>query len=79
MSFVLLEVSWHEPQTSIVILMQLSYAVLRMKDVTCNVRNSTYKIFYRYVSFLTCRLNVSVESMESTIILRIDKNFVCIQ
>ena len=34
-----LETAWHQPQTSVVDLMQLSRAVLSTKNAICNVRN----------------------------------------
>ena len=44
--FDLLEMVWHQPQTSIITLMQLPRVVFWAKNETCNVRNQRYKIDY---------------------------------
>ena len=73
--FDLLDMAWHQPQTSIVTLIQLSCTVSWTKNAIYSVRNYIYAIFYWKVSFLLLRLKFSITSRVSIITLWICATF----
>ena len=76
----LLEMAWHQPQASIVTLMQLSRVMSWTRIVIYNIRNWSYTIqFTGICRILILGLKLPTTSRISIIVLRMCANFACIQ
>ena len=77
---ILPEMAWHQPQASIVTLMQLSRVMSWTRIIICNVRNWSYTIKCKGMChILILGLKLPTTSRISIIILCMYRNFACIQ